>query len=75
MTVAPDASPVGIFLNTDDSLTALLRHVQRLADKAGASAYLVGGPVRDSLLGLPVKDLDVSVVGDAPALAARLRKR
>ena len=72
MTVAPDASPVGIFLNTDDSLTALLRHVQRLADKVGASAYLVGGPVRDSLLGLPVKDLDVSVVGDAPALAARL---
>ena len=72
MLAAADACPVGIFLNTDSPLTALLGQVQRLADESGASAYLVGGPVRDSLLGLPVKDLDISVVGDAPALAARL---
>ena len=72
MLAAADAYPVGIFLNTDSPLTALLGQVQRLADESGASAYLVGGPVRDSLLGLPVKDLDISVVGDAPALAARL---
>ena len=72
MLAAADACPVGIFLNTDAPLTALLGQVQRLADESGVSAYLVGGPVRDSLLGLPVKDLDVSVVGDAPALAARL---
>ena len=68
----PDASPVGIFLNTDPRLANLLAQVQYLADNSGASAYLVGGPVRDSLLGLPVNDLDVSIVGDAPALAARL---
>lgn len=72
MLTAADARPVGIFLNTDSSLLALLRQVQRLADEAGVSAYLVGGPVRDRLLDLPLKDLDVSVVGDAPALAARL---
>ena len=34
--------------------------------------YLVGGPVRDALLGRPVKDLDFSVEGDAPALARLL---
>ena len=72
MLAAADAYPVGLFLNTDARLTALLGQVQRLADEYGVSAYLVGGPVRDSLLGLRVKDLDVSVVGDAPALAARL---
>ena len=72
MTVASDASPVGIFLNTDPQLAGLLIKVQTLAGESGAAAYLVGGPVRDYLLGLPVKDLDVSVVGDAPALAARL---
>ncbi len=72
MLAAADAYPVGIFLNTDAPLTALLSQVQRLADESGISAYLVGGPVRDSLLGLPAKDLDISVVGDAPALAARL---
>ena len=72
MLAAADACPVGIFLNTDAPLTAMLGRVQRLADESGVSTYLVGGPVRDSLLGLPVKDLDVCVVGDAPALAARL---
>lgn len=50
----------------------LLAQVQQLAGDSGVSAYLVGGPVRDNLLGLPVKDLDISVVGDAPALAQRL---
>ena len=59
-------------MNTDAPLTALLAQVRRLAVKARVSAYLVGGPVRDNLLGLPVRDLDISVVGDAPALAARL---
>ena len=72
MLAAADARPVGIFLNTDTPLTALLGQVQRLADEAGVPAYLVGGPVRDRLLDLPLKDLDVSVVGDAPVLAARL---
>lgn len=38
----------------------------------GSPVYLVGGPVRDALLGRPVKDLDFSVEGDAPALAHRL---
>ena len=50
----------------------MLCQVQALAGKSGVSAYLVGGPVRDHLLDLPVNDLDISVVGDAPALAARL---
>lgn len=72
MLAAADACLVGIFLNTDTPLTALLAQVQLLADEAGVSAYLVGGPVRDKLLGLPLKDLDITIVGDAAALAARL---
>lgn len=39
---------------------------------AGERAYLVGGAVRDVLLGLPHPDLDVAVEGDAAALAGRL---
>ncbi len=34
--------------------------------------YLVGGPVRDILMGMPIKDLDFVLEGDAPSLAARL---
>jgi tRNA nucleotidyltransferase (CCA-adding enzyme) len=39
---------------------------------AGTPLFLVGGPVRDMLLGKPIKDLDLVVQGDAQALAARL---
>ena len=46
--------------------------VRRLADAAGVTAYLVGGPVRDGLLGAASSDLDITVTGDAPALAQQL---
>ena len=36
--------------------------------------YLVGGPVRDALMGFPIKDLDFVVEGDAPLLAGQLAK-
>jgi poly(A) polymerase len=39
---------------------------------AGTPLHLVGGAVRDAGLGLAVRDLDVVVAGDGPAIAARL---
>jgi len=41
----------------------------RLARDQSVGAYLVGGAVRDLLLGKPNLDLDVTVLGDAIALA------
>ncbi len=49
-----------------------LRLVGRLAsrpDGPAKAAYLVGGPVRDTILGRHPEDLDVSVVGDAHEFA------
>jgi tRNA nucleotidyltransferase (CCA-adding enzyme) len=40
--------------------------------KASEPVYLVGGAVRDLLLGRPRADVDLVVVGDAAGLAARL---
>lgn len=51
---------------------SVLDNARRLAGLAGIPAYLVGGPVRDHLLGAPVKDLDICVVGSAPSLAQKL---
>ena len=52
----------------------MLRLLEDLARELEVSIYLVGGPVRDALLGSPVVDLDFSVVGDGVAIANRLAK-
>ena len=58
--------------NANADADALCAAVARLAARAGAPAYLVGGTVRDRLLGMPLTDLDIVIIGDAPALARRL---
>jgi tRNA nucleotidyltransferase (CCA-adding enzyme) len=40
-----------------------------VARRRGVALYLVGGAVRDLLLGTPVRDLDLAVEGDAVSLA------
>ncbi|MCX7939123.1 MAG: CCA tRNA nucleotidyltransferase [Thermoflexales bacterium] len=53
---------------------AALDTIRQAAASLGMSAYLVGGAVRDWLLGAPViDDLDFVVEGDAIALAQQLR--
>ena len=63
------------------SIAAELRALDRLAPvldaaagavRAGERVYLVGGTVRDILLGVPSLDVDVVVEGDAVAVAGRL---
>jgi tRNA nucleotidyltransferase (CCA-adding enzyme) len=53
----------------------VLQQAGRLADEVGFSLYVVGGFVRDLLLGLPNLDLDLVVEGDAIALAKELARR
>ena len=48
------------------------RALRRRALDESLPVYLVGGPVRDVLLGAPIKDLDFVLEGDAPALARSL---
>ena len=42
---------------------------------AGTDAWLVGGLVRDRLLGRPTIDFDVAVAGDTAAIARALARR
>lgn len=50
----------------------LLSNIANLAATLNMSCYLVGGSVRDLLLGRPINDLDVIVEGDAIAFAKKL---
>jgi tRNA nucleotidyltransferase (CCA-adding enzyme) len=56
---------------TGTSLSALLK-LREIALEQMLRLYLVGGPVRDALMGTPIRDLDFVFEGDAPSLAARL---
>jgi tRNA nucleotidyltransferase (CCA-adding enzyme) len=60
----------------DEELAARLRQLypelRRVAAAAPGSAYVVGGAVRDALLGRGRGDLDLVVVGDPEPLAAAL---
>ncbi len=56
-------------------LLELIQKASQTAAQMGFSLYVVGGFVRDLLLGIPTLDLDLVVEGDAIALAKRLRKK
>jgi tRNA nucleotidyltransferase (CCA-adding enzyme) len=56
-------------------LLELLREAGRLAAEQGDSLFIVGGFVRDLLLGNPTLDIDLVIEGDAIRLARRLARR
>lgn len=55
-------------------LQSLLLLVGQKADRENVRVYVVGGFVRDLLLGLPTQDLDLVVEGEAIAFAGRLNE-
>jgi tRNA nucleotidyltransferase (CCA-adding enzyme) len=62
-----------------DALRGLRRRAEVLAlahaaEARGSGAWIVGGAVRDRLLGLPTPEIDVAVSGDAEVLAADLER-
>ena len=72
MTVVPIAN--GLY--PPEPALGLLRRAGEAAANAGASLWLVGGPVRDAFLGRPIRDLDLASETPAdelgPLLAAEL---
>ena len=54
---------------------ALFTALKELSNSSGIPIHLVGGPVRDWLMGWQIRDLDFVVEGDAPSLARVLAQR
>ncbi len=54
-------------MNTFAQDTAIAERIARAAAQLGGSAYYVGGCVRDRLLGIDTKDIDIEVHGITPA--------
>ena len=58
-----------IFLSLEPPVEALVKGLARCLALQGVPAYLVGGSLRDAMLGRPVRDVDVAVEGDSLAIA------
>ncbi len=73
VTGRPHRNVTGLLQNRlPKHLVALLKEAGRLADRCHVSLYVVGGCVRDLLLGVKNLDLDLVVEGDGIAFARNL---
>jgi len=62
-------------INFQSELRNVFKEIGNIARKLGFSVYLVGGPVRDILLGRSFQDIDVVCIGNAVKLAKVFSKR
>ena len=56
----------------ESRVRSLLTEVERILAQQGIEAYVVGGWVRDVLLGRDTADIDIALAGDALAIAPRV---
>ena len=65
----------GLIERLPPSLLKLTLAAGELADKSGIRAYMVGGIVRDLMLGRPPIDIDIMAEGDAVRLARQMAEK
>lgn len=76
MSSRPDANPAALWAVLSPVQQALLGAVAETAQHTGGDAYVVGGPVRDLLLGAThLHDLDLMTTTDARVVAAEFARR
>jgi len=63
-----------VFLALEPPVEALVAGLARCLALRGAPAYLVGGSLRDAILGRPVRDVDIAVEGDSLTIARAIGK-
>ncbi len=59
-------------LLVEQEVASLLTEVSQLLTQLGVDSYLVGGYIRDALLGRATRDIDIAVVASAPEVAQKI---
>ncbi|MGB3155373.1 MAG: tRNA nucleotidyltransferase, partial [Chitinophagaceae bacterium] len=62
-------------INCTEKELFLLKKIAKSAETLGVETYLIGGFVRDKILGRETKDADIVCVGDGIALAKEVAKQ
>lgn len=64
-----------MYINCNDKELEILEKIAFSASELGLPCYLIGGFVRDKILGRDTKDMDIVCVGDGIALAAKVAEK
>ena len=62
-------------INCTDKELFIFKKIASAAEELGVEAYLIGGFVRDKIIGRPTKDADIVCLGDGIALAHKVAER
>ena len=62
-------------INCTDKELFLLKKIGAAAQELGVETYLIGGFVRDKIIGRPTKDADIVCIGDGIELAHKVAER
>ena len=62
-------------INFESNLRNVFKEIGKISTELGYSVYLVGGPVRDILLGRSFQDIDLVCIGNAVKLAKVFSKK
>jgi poly(A) polymerase len=64
-----------MYINCNDKELEILQKIALSAQQTGMPCYLIGGFVRDKILGRSTKDIDIVCVGDGIELAAKVAEK
>jgi tRNA nucleotidyltransferase/poly(A) polymerase len=64
-----------MYINCSDKELFILKKIAQAAEELQVPCYLIGGFVRDKILGRETKDMDIVCVGDGIELAARVAEK
>ncbi len=64
-----------MYIKCDDKELEVLQKIALSAEELGIPCYLIGGFVRDKILGRETKDMDIVCVGDGIELAAKVAEK
>ena len=64
-----------MYITCNDKELEVLKKIAEAAAELGVPCYLIGGFVRDKILGRATKDMDIVCVGDGIALAAKVAEK
>ena len=64
-----------MYIKCNDKELEVLQKIALSAEELGLPCYLIGGFVRDKILGRATKDMDIVCVGDGIELAAKVAEK